>query len=606
MELGWTIEVVPASTQMEAVIVVTPEVADAGESIHIQVVASGSAGDTTTSITVDGVDVPLASDNSATITESVIGPHDIVARVSDAYDTIVERKTFYIRDPNDLSVPLAVIENVEDAQEVSAPVDIVATISDDNLSTWSLKLYSLAGEAAPLEIATGTTAVNSAVIAQLDPTLLDNGLYRLQLEALDDSRNTGVDARTVRLTGDMKVGNFSFTVTDLEIPVSGIPIRVNRTYDSRRRHQAQDFGYGWSLDYQNVKIEESRPAGRGWALNDYTYGPLGALVDFCIQPLGKPLVTVTLPTGAVETFEVHVSPECNQFLPLTDVELDFVPIDGTTSTLEQTDYGLLRFNADKLVQIAGDQEPDPTHYLLTTKDGYVYELDQEIGLRTITDPNGNTLTYTDNGIFHSDGKSVLFERDGNGQVTALIDPAGERYEYTRDGNGDLTIAADPLGAESTYTYNSEHGLLEMYDALGRKLIKNIYDDDGRLIAQEDGDGNRTDYDHDIAGRQSIVTNRRGYSTQLFYNEEGYVTDEVDALGNITSYTYDADGNLTSRTNALGDTTSATFNDRRDQLNQTDELGNTVSFTYNLRGQELTATDARATSTPRTTIGSAIC
>jgi len=592
VELGWTIEVVPASTQMEAVIVVTPEVADAGESIHIQVVASGSAGDTTTSITVDGVDVPLASDNSATITESVIGPHDIVARVSDAYDTIVERKTFYIRDPNDLSVPLAVIENVEDAQEVSAPVDIVATISDDNLSTWSLKLYSLAGEAAPLEIATGTTAVNSAVIAQLDPTLLDNGLYRLQLEALDDSRNTGVDARTVRLTGDMKVGNFSFTVTDLEIPVSGIPIRVNRTYDSRRRHQAQDFGYGWSLDYQNVKIEESRPAGRGWALNDYTYGPLGALVDFCIQPLGKPLVTVTLPTGAVETFEVHVSPECNQFLPLTDVELDFVPIDGTTSTLEQTDYGLLRFNADKLVQIAGDQEPDPTHYLLTTKDGYVYELDQEIGLRTITDPNGNTLTYTDNGIFHSDGKSVLFERDGNGQVTALIDPAGERYEYTRDGNGDLTIAADPLGAESTYTYNSEHGLLEMYDALGRKLIKNIYDDDGRLIAQEDGDGNRTDYDHDIAGRQSIVTNRRGYSTQLFYNEEGYVTDEVDALGNITSYTYDADGNLTSRTNALGDTTSATFNDRRDQLNQTDELGNTVSFTYNLRGQELTATDAR--------------
>jgi YD repeat-containing protein len=30
---------------------------------------------------------------------------------------------------------------------------------------------------------------------------------------------------------------------------------------------------------------------------------------------------------------------------------------------------------------------------------------------------------------------------------------------------------------------------------------------GRLIAQEDDEGNRTDFSHDIAGRLKVITNR---------------------------------------------------------------------------------------------------
>ncbi|RLA20812.1 MAG: hypothetical protein DRQ56_02265, partial [Gammaproteobacteria bacterium] len=591
-ELGWTIAVEPASTELGANILLTPEVADAGTAITVQVVPTGAAGAATASITVDGVNVALDTSNSATIIETVIGVHEIAARIEDAYDTTTVRKTFYIRDPDDATAPLVSIDNIVSGQEITAPVDIVATISDDNLSSWSLLLYRMSDPGNPLELAAGATAVSNAVIAQLDPTLLLNGQYSLQLEALDASRNTSVDAHHVRLTGEMKVGNFAFTLTDLDIPVSGIPITVNRTYDSRQRQQNLDFGYGWSLDYQNIKVEESRPISSGWSLNEYYYGPLGAVVDFCVEPLGTPLVTITLPSGKVETFEVHATPECNQFLPLTDVEFNFVPVDGTTSTLEQTDYSTLRFTGGKLIEIAGDQQPDPSHYVLTTKAGFVYVLDQAVGIDTITDPNGNTLTYTDNGIFHSDGKSVLFERDGNGQITAIIDPSGARTEYLRDSNGDLTTATDPLNAASTYTYNSGHGLLEMFDPLGRKLLKNIYDDDGRLIAQEDGDGNRTDFNHDIAGRLSIITDRNGYATQLFFDDEGNVTDSIDPYGEITSFTFDADGNQTSQTDALGNTRYATFNNRRDQLTQTDELGHTVSFSYNQRGQELTIEDAR--------------
>ncbi len=158
-----------------------------------------------------------------------------------------------------------------------------------------------------------------------------------------------------------------------------------------------------------MKLGESRRLSSGWALNEYRSGPMNAFVDFCVEPLGKPLVTVTLPSGQLETFEVHANPGCRQFQAVTDVTLKFVPIDGTTSTLTQSDYGLLRLAGGKLVELGGDQQPNPNLYTLTTKAGYVYVIDQAVGLKTVTDPNGNTLTYTDNGIFHSDGKSVLVE-----------------------------------------------------------------------------------------------------------------------------------------------------------------------------------------------------
>jgi len=30
--------------------------------------------------------------------------------------------------------------------------------------------------------------------------------------------------------------------------IAGLPITITRTYDTRQRHEALDFGYGWSVD----------------------------------------------------------------------------------------------------------------------------------------------------------------------------------------------------------------------------------------------------------------------------------------------------------------------------------------------------------------------
>ncbi|MEX2499771.1 MAG: hypothetical protein WD397_12955 [Wenzhouxiangellaceae bacterium] len=63
-------------------------------------------------------------------------------------------------------------------------------------------------------------------------------------------------------------------------------------------------------------------------------------------------------------------------------------------------------------------------------------------------------------------------------------------------------------------------ITDIVDSLGRRLVRNIYNEDGRLIAQEDNAGNRTEFDHDLTDEQSFVTDRLGRTTFLEYDDLG--------------------------------------------------------------------------------------
>ena len=185
------------------------------------------------------------------------------------------------------------------------------------------------------------------------------------------------DSAVLRVTGDMKVGQFSITFEDVSIPLAGIPVRVTRTYDSRQRNEDLDFGRGWSIEnYQNVRVRESQKAGFSWRNYQPLPGPFG---QWCTKSNGNRVVTVTLPDGQVESFRAKAVPECTPLKAETNVHLEFEAIDGTDSTLAQSDFGLL-----KLVTVAGTDvynlvDPelvttpvDPRHYQLTTPEGVVY------------------------------------------------------------------------------------------------------------------------------------------------------------------------------------------------------------------------------------------
>ncbi|HEV8298910.1 MAG TPA: putative Ig domain-containing protein, partial [Acidimicrobiales bacterium] len=416
-EQSFTIDVVLATTALAAQLSATPQYVAAGADVSATLTVTGAAGQLSAVSTLDGAPIALAINGTAHLSATAIGRHDLATTVTDGYDSAPATASFYVVDPSDSSDPVVQLTTPADAAKVTAPTSVRGTVTDDHLASWLLA-YRPANSPndTPIVLAQGTNTFTDAALAQFDPTQLINGQYTLILQATDTSGHVGYDSAVVRVAGDMKVGNFSITFEDVSLPVAGIPVRVTRTYDSRRRNENLDFGKGWSVDYQNVRISESHAMGFAWSLDTVNQGGFN---NYCVKSNGDRVVTITLPDGKLETFKAKAEPECPGLGGATDaLHLVFEPIDNTFSTLEQTDYGLLKLATiagspvTHLVEIDTPNVPaDPRHYKLTTVEGMVYELDQRFGITRIVEPNGNTLTYSPSGIEHSTGVAVVFHRD---------------------------------------------------------------------------------------------------------------------------------------------------------------------------------------------------
>ena len=597
VEQTWSINVLDGFVPLAVTTKATPDFVNAGDAVNVSVAVSGAGGDVNLVTTLDGTPLTLDADGKAVIHPTDLGRHTITAVVHDPYDTATSSADVFVRDASDTDDPVAKIDDPLDTSRVTAPTPIHVTATDSHLANWTLSLLPAnpATGTVPTVLAQGSSAVTNASVATFDPTQLLNGQYVLTLKASDINGRIATDRVALRVTDEMKIGNFSLTFEDASITLAGMPVRLTRTYDSRRRNEQLDFGYGWSVDYQNVRVQESAPPGFGWQVLA-TSG--GSFTSYCARSNGDRVVTVTLPDGKVHSFRAKTIPECQSLAAFVDVQLAFEPLDGTDSTLEQTDYESLQIHTIAGQDVANIIDPetqgpaDPQHYRLTTPEGMVFDLDQGFGIRKITEPNGNTLTYSTNGITHSTGMGIRFRRDGQGRIIEADLPDGGSlvYDYTLD--GDLLDIKDQYRQPTTFAYTplSTHYLKDIVDPRGVRAIRNEYDDAGRLVRTLDADGHAIEYTHDIAGRLEQVRDRRGHLNSFEYDNRGRVLTEINALGETTSHTYDDDGNETSRTDGLGHTTHATFDARGNRLTETDALGHTTTSTYDAKNGLLTQTD----------------
>ena len=394
------------------------------------------------------------------------------------------------------------------------------------------------------------------VLGQIDPSMLMNGLYTVILEATDLGGNIAQDNRVIRVTGDLKVGNFSITFEDFSAPVAGIPVTVLRTYDTRQRNEELDFGYGWSIDYQNVRLQESRDIGFSWSLIEEDSGLFS---DWCVRPNGDPTVTVRLPDGEVETFVARAVPECTFAIPTVDVNIEFVPIDGTDSTLEQLDFGTVRIIGSNIVDLGEPDTPIDPEPVPPDDAGRVCVRAGSGLRRTPRDryATATRLTYSNAGIVHSQGFALDFVRDPQGRIESIVAPDGSTMSYGYDVNGDLTSYTDAENNVTTFTYTNatDHYLEDIIDPRGIRVSRNEYDADGRLIAIIDADGNRVEYTHDVIGRTE--TNDLGETTTSTYDERNLLETITDPQGvRVMTNVYDTrNTNLQTMTDALGQTTT---------------------------------------------------
>ncbi|TVR95235.1 MAG: choice-of-anchor A family protein [Wenzhouxiangellaceae bacterium] len=579
---NWQLEVLDGSVPLGLSLEVTPSVADVGQVVEIRLVPEAAAGEVIAELMVNDSSVPVDPDLVARFTPTQAGQHVVVAAIDDGFEQADAQAQFFVRDPNAEGGPFVALHTPDYEAEITSPTMVIGTVQDDDLAGWTLA-WAEAGTQNWTIMAEGTQALSEAEIATFDPTLLINGQYRIALQAWDGLGRTSFDSREIQVTGDMKLGQFAVTFEDATVPLAGIPITLTRTYDTRQRHKDLDFGFGWSVGYQDVRLHESRRVGLGWSLNEYRQGFFST---WCVEPNGDPIVTVRLPDDEVHRFKAKASPECQQLVPFVDVQIVFEPLAGTHSSLQQLDHGWVRLVNGNIVELDDPGSPiDPDRYRLTLEDGTVLRIDQHFGLRQLIDGDDNALTFTRNGISHSSGVGIEFIRDANDRIAQVLLPDGGVLDYVYDASGNLSAFADQLENVTQYTYlaGADHYLEDIIDPRGVRAIRNEYDDDGRLIAQIDADGNRLEFDRDIQGRVETIRDRRGHATVYIYDERGNVLSETNALGETTTRSYDEFGNELTRTDSLGQVWEMAYDSRGNQTAETDPLGHTNHYAYNSRG-----------------------
>ena len=539
------------------------------------------------------------NDTATYATFSQLGTYVIRLTVSDSQLSGSDEMTVIV--VADQQVPGVEILTPDDGVSLTGPTQVTGTVSG---GAWKLE-YSLTDTNIPSQrvwtrFAEGTGDA-SGNLGTLDTTLMLNGLYDIRLSATNQSGQTSSDIISVSVERNLKIGHFTVSFEDMNVPMMGLPIQVIRTYDSRDKRTG-DFGVGWTLGIRNVRVEKNNVLGLRWyQTRSNTFIP-----QYCIEPTRPHIVTVTMPDGKVNKFEARPERRCQQGAPIRETSIVFTPQAGTQGTLS--------VSGDNTVFVAGSVPGpvdllaydgtgifDRTQFVYTAKDGTRFTINQGSGLQSLRDTNGNTVTVSANGIVHSSGKSIVFERDFLGRITQVIDPDGVSNFYTYDAAGDLVSYKDREDNTTEFDYEPTipHHLRSIVDPLERTPIRNEYDPSGRLLKHIDANGNEIVYTHDLAARSEIVRDRLGNQTTYKYDDRGNVLEKTDALGNETTYTYDANDNVLTETNALGKTTAYTYDAFDNRTSVTDPLGNRTEFTYNSQGRVLTVRDARNNFTTHT-------
>jgi len=525
----------------------------------------------------------------------------------------------------DNTPPTAAITSPADGGAITGPMPIIGTASDAHFLRYELA-YALAGEENYTLIAEGTTAVTNGTLGTFDPTVLLNGQYSLRLTVYDRAENVITVERTVVVEGHRKIGLFELSYTDLALPSAGIPVSVTRTYDSRDKSLG-DFGVGWRLSVQTLKLQTNRVLGTGWLRT--VSGPMVSL-----SPTAEHRISLTLSDGTVEQFDLQLTPMSSIGALNSTRVTALVPRAGTLGTLEYLgDPDLLVIDAGAttvLVDYFTLDTFDPKLFRYTSIDGQQIEIHRLEGVKKVIDRNGNTVTFGSEGIVHSSGRSIRFIRDGKERITQIIDPKGVANSYAYDSDGNLSSHINATGAASSYKYDRHHNLIEVVDPSGLGGVRSEFDEQGRLTAVIDAAGQRTAFTHIPGAVEEVITDRRGNLMRLHADDDGNIVRQEAAVTvdgtlvtAITSKTYDAQGNETSVIDPDGKrsggsydgplpltqvidpaglnlTTSFVYNAKRDPTRLTDASGQNYDFNYDAAGNLTGATNplnGTTTSTP---------
>ncbi len=582
-----------------------------GEVLDLLVTATDNMRVESLDATFDGKPISLDSRGRASLTMTKAGTIQIIAIAKDAVGNSTQQtKELLVIDTSVTDAPEVDVTVPAENATITSPTDIIGTVRDPNLVSWKVEVAPVAGGAFT-QIASGMAEVNNAKLATFDPTLLQNDSYIVRLTAFNSGGLTSSIDTTVNVSGDLKLGNFRMSFTDISIPLAGIPILATRTYDTLTSNQGGDLGYGWKLSYRDVDLRTNLSK-----TGDEAGGLFPPFRD-------GTRVYVTLPGGKREGFtfkpkavglfdpyqkEQVVPPEFQSGNGLRAVYFvpSFVPDNGVTSRLSVPRYQLSK-QGHEYFQYGGGlpYNPEDPAYLgryTVTRDGFDYSINgQSKQLMRVRDANGTSLSFDQDTITSSRGVSIKLTRDLSNRIVSITDPSGNSVQYGYDSVGNLASVTDRSGNQTRFVYRQSppHYLDQVIDPLGNIGVRTNLDAEGRVVSLTDANGNTTQKSYSSDSSSEEIVDALGRKRLLQYNDRGNSIREVDAFGRVTQRSFDSDNHLLSLTDALGNTTTYEYDDTGNQVSARNPLGATTIFVYDAAGRVLTAIDAHGNSNATT-------
>ncbi|MFS9379986.1 RHS element core protein [Citrobacter sp. ANG330] len=188
---------------------------------------------------------------------------------------------------------------------------------------------------------------------------------------------------------------------------------------------------------------------------------------------------------------------------------------------------------------------------------------------------------------------IRYRYDIAGRVTEQRNPEGLSYTYAYEQNR-ITIT-DSLNRREVLHTEGEGGLKRVVkqERADGSTIHSEYDPAGRLIAQTDAAGRKTEYRLSPgSGQLKEIIRPDGRRTEFYYNSQRQLTDTVYPDGLQSQQEYDAQGRLTAETLRDGTTTRWFYDNSHSKLPVAteDATGSRKQMTWSRYGQLLTFTD----------------
>ena len=188
---------------------------------------------------------------------------------------------------------------------------------------------------------------------------------------------------------------------------------------------------------------------------------------------------------------------------------------------------------------------------------------------------------------------TTYRYDSTGRVTEQHNPGGLSYRYQYEKH--YTVITDSLNRREVLHTEGEGGMKRVMkkELADGSAIFSEFDNAGRLVAQTDAAGRRTEYRlHPGSGLLAAIVAPDGRLTEFYYNSQRQLVATVYPDGLKSRQEYDSAGRLTASTSRQGNVTRHKYDDPHSAYPSASEdpTGSRRQMVWNRYGQLVIHTD----------------